>query len=240
MVAHIKDNWVDVTLGEFQQILDIQSDKVLDDFSKDLKKIEVLSDLNENEINSLPMNKLKPLLSAISFLSEEIKPVDLKDLYKVNNKEYKLVRDITQITGAQFTDLMALLQDKDQVNKNLHLIVGVLMAPMKKQTFFSSLLRRKKQTEKYLEHTTLDDIAEDMLYMSIVDIHSISNFFFALSVKFQAVSFSWVEKHIPMQLNEVLKTLKEKRNSNKEKLNQTEEALLQQIQLLLNAGIFGT
>ncbi|MGN6439076.1 MAG: hypothetical protein ACTHMM_21210 [Agriterribacter sp.] len=234
MVVYVKDSWAQVTLDEFQQILEVQQDKVLNDFQKELKIIQILSTINEDELNSLPITELKPLIKATDFLGSEIHQVDLKEYYKVNGNEYRLTRDITKINGGQFTDLMNLLQDKEQVNNNLHYIVAILMAPVYKKGF----LIKTRRVEKYLEKKTLDEIAEDVKQMSIQDIHSIANFFFALSSHFQAAFFSYSQKEIPNQLKQVLKILKEKESKN-QKLTKVEKDLQAQIPLLLSGGDFG-
>lgn len=233
MELQIKNSWADITLQEYQNILKIQQDKNLEDFERDLKYIQVLSPISESELNNLPIGELKWLLQEINFLTKDIAQVDLKEVYEVNDNKYQLTKNIEHITGAQFTDLMSFLKDKEKINENLHWIVAVLMSPLHRKSF----LQRKLIKEQYLEKTPLKEIANDMLLMPFSEINSITNFFFALSTAYTATSISYLQTKMNQELQQVLKMLE--RKEKRKNLNPKEKKVLEQIRLLFNSGASG-
>ena len=221
--VNIIDNWNDVTLRDFFSMEKILKDESLNDFDKDLQLLELLSSLKMEEIQSLPLRELKPLLRSISFLTKDVPVITVREVYEVQGRKYRLQASIPELTGYQVTDIFQFLNDPEKIPNNRHLILAVLMQPLNKDGM----------PESYLETTSFDDIKADMLLLTMPEVIGIENFFTMISEAFAATSVSSIRMQIMEQLKSVLKMLQEK-----EILNPTEKELLTQIPVLLKDGDF--
>ncbi len=79
-------NWSNVTVFQYQQINELYANsKDLTDLDISVKVASILTNQTENQIDSLPVKELAPLLESIAFINEEIKPEAVKVL-KINGR----------------------------------------------------------------------------------------------------------------------------------------------------------
>lgn len=244
MEVKIINSWAGVTLEKYQQIVDIQQNELLEAYEKDLQVVALLRNITEDELNAMPLTKIKEMVNHVAFISEPIPEVSLRDVYEVNGVKYKLTRKVTDLTGRDFITLTTLMQDgqklKEDFYSTLHEIVAVLMQRLVevKQPRLLSFLKRKPVYKTEIELGKNPDdidseaISNDMLQLPIVDINAISNFFLSLSNHLLGTFISCNKSQVRNQIQSALKTLEQKKNPSKKDM-----IAIRELQALLNNGI---
>ena len=145
-------NWSQVTVFQYQQINELYANsKDLTDLDISVKVASILTNQTENQIDSLPVKELGPLLQSIAFINEEIKPEAVKVL-KINGRRYKCVYDVRNIPASRYIESKHFSSD---VMGNLHKIMACLVIPQKK--VFLGWVDDKYDASKH------SDYAQDML-----------------------------------------------------------------------------
>jgi len=125
-------NWSNVTVFQYQQINELYANsKDLTDLDISVKVASILTNQTENQIDSLPVKELAPLLESIAFINEEIKPEAVKVL-KINGRRYKCVYDVRNIPASRYIESKHFSND---VMGNLHKIMACMVIPQKRGCF---------------------------------------------------------------------------------------------------------
>ena len=114
----------------------------------------------------MPVSDLQPLLKAISFIHEEIKPQPER-LIKLKGKRYKCIYDVRKIPAARYIETKHFGKD---VNANLHRIAACMVMPMKKTLFGWKVV--KYDASKHEEY------AQDILEAPIAEVLGSVVFFY--------------------------------------------------------------
>jgi hypothetical protein len=125
--------------------------KDLTDLDISVKVASILTNQTENQIDSLPVKELAPLLESISFINDEIKPEAIKVL-NINGRRYKCVYDVRNIPASRYIESKHFSSD---VMGNLHKIMACMVIPQKK--VFLGWADDKYDASKH------SDYAQDML-----------------------------------------------------------------------------
>lgn len=99
----IKNSWNEVTLNEFIQLQQIAQSNIEETFMLS-NIVSVLTGKSLQEIENLPLSTFKTLTAQLDFLNEKPQRNERKDTYAINNTEYVLKADITEITTGQYLD----------------------------------------------------------------------------------------------------------------------------------------
>ncbi|MCD7937494.1 MAG: hypothetical protein LUG98_11585 [Tannerellaceae bacterium] len=159
---HIKNSWNEVTIGEFMAIQQLRQEDFENDFEYYIRLLGILSDKDTDYFYHIPMMNIPGLVRELSFLSTE--PAgELNTSYRINGKKYKVCLDIRNFSAIQYIDLVTLLKDNKD-NKNLHLILAILMQESGK----------KYNTEEYDVMAAAEEIRD---HFSIADAYTLSLFF---------------------------------------------------------------
>lgn len=108
----IIDNYRDLPIGDYQDIVAICKDESLEEVDKQVKVISILTGMDENAILDLPIMEYKRLSSKLTFLEEEL-PGDsqrLADSYKIGKFELIPVKDMRKVNTAQYIDFQSFHQ----------------------------------------------------------------------------------------------------------------------------------
>lgn len=125
-------NWKDLNVFQWQQLNDLfLKSKDVTDLDLAISAASICTGLTEHEIDSLPISDLNPLLKAISFIHEELKPQPERFI-KLKGKRYKCIYDVRKIPAARYIETKHFGKD---VNANLHRIAACMVMPMKKTLF---------------------------------------------------------------------------------------------------------
>jgi hypothetical protein len=160
-------NWSNVTVFQYQQINELYANsKDLTDLDISVKVASILTNQTENQIDSLPVKELGPLLESIAFINEEIKPEAVKVL-NINGKRYKCVYDVRNIPASRYIESKHFSND---VMGNLHKIMACMVIPQKMGWF-------GWKDDKY-DAGKHSDYAQDMLEAPIVSVLGSVVFFY--------------------------------------------------------------
>jgi hypothetical protein len=160
--------WNKLSVRQFIQLYDIETNTNLHLIEKQVKMLSVIEGKDESEYDSVKYMKLLELLhDKTSFFDNipETKPVDI---IEVNGRKYKFVHEINKLTAGQFIDISHWGGNLME----LHNAVACFMLPIK---------NGKVQKYGSIEHGV---IAEDMLDARFVDVHGCLVFFYHVLIEF--------------------------------------------------------
>lgn len=159
--------WNNVTVFQYQQINELYANsKDLTDLDISVKVASILTNKTENQIDSLPVKELGPLLESIAFINEDLKPEAVKVL-NINGRRYKCVYDVRNIPASRYIESKHFSSD---VMGNLHKIMACLVIPQKK--VFLGWVDDKYDAGKH------SDYAQDMLEAPIESVLGSVVFFY--------------------------------------------------------------
>lgn len=161
--------WKDINVFQWQQITDLftKESKDLTDLDMAVKATAIVMGLTEHQIDSLPIDKLKPLLEQVSFLHMEIKPDPAKYI-KANGKRYKCIYDIRKMPAARYIEAKYF---SDDTNGNLHKLAACMVIPQKRN-WLGRWVDDKYDASRHSEY------ANDMLSAPIVNVLGSVVFFY--------------------------------------------------------------
>ena len=107
----MKQSWNDITIKDLMLIRDIDSMQMATEDEKNLKVAAIIAEMPYEQLIQIPLNDVKTYMDAASFLLEKPEPVKHKRKYEINGREYKLFKDPSEMTVAQYIDFQAIYQD---------------------------------------------------------------------------------------------------------------------------------
>lgn len=193
------DSYDKLSIGKWQEILEISETIGMSEEEKNIAVIAVLSDLTEDEVLNLPLSQFAELNKATVFLTQLPQKRLMADKYILGDTEFKVLINLTQMTAGQYIDYQTYVKDPDN---NLVQIISIFLIP-----------KGKKYNEDYDMAEVHKLIRE---HLSIVDAMSISAFFLLLS-----------EISIKTTLTSSIKKMKKmmRKEKNKEQKNKLREAI---------------
>lgn len=148
--------------------------KNVEDFGK--KPIEFLSALSGLDEKEIKYAKKKDMDFVFRFLTQKYfseQDTNLKTIITIDNVEYGLMTDITQLNFGGWVDLEFLTTDG--VEKNMSKIMAIMYRP---------IIEHKKNGKGYVleeyDHDTMEDRAEIFLHQPVEYFWGVSSFFFRL------------------------------------------------------------
>lgn len=107
----IIDNYRDLSLGDYQDILAISRDDTLEELDKQVKIMSILTGMAENELLDLPIMEYKTLAGKMTFLERELDNVQrISKSYNVGEYDLIPVMDMRKVTTAQYIDFQSFHQ----------------------------------------------------------------------------------------------------------------------------------
>lgn len=149
-------NWKDITLRQYNDIVDIQ--KTSKNPANSL--IEYFFDVHDAE-SSLPIGQYLARLHDLQFINSERVPNKLQGTYTLNGRNYVLQTDPSTLSAAQYVDFEAYNRTKDTAG-----LLSVIMIPEK--------------AKYYNAGYDIEQVKEDMLSMCILDVDAVNAFFLRL------------------------------------------------------------
>ena len=119
------ESWTDITIGQYQEIMSIQSDN---EITKFVESMAICLDIDPQEIRTLSFTDYKEMQSKMIFLSKEPEST-VVDRFEIDGIEYGLMPDMTLISAGEFIDAE---QFKNDSMENLHNLVALLYRPITK------------------------------------------------------------------------------------------------------------
>lgn len=106
-------SWSELPVAKLQEIRSV-SINIEDEDTKVLTIAGILADKTYREMLELPLNETTELIRNTSFLYTQPKPKKISSVYRLNGTEYRIMKNMNDITTAQFIDYQALAKDSGE------------------------------------------------------------------------------------------------------------------------------
>mgnify|MGYP006055780065 FL=1 len=109
---HIIDNYRELPIGDYQDILALCKDESLEELDRQVKILSILTKVDEGTLLNLPIQDFKCLTNRMGFLEKELptKVSRLADSYRIGKFELIPVTDMRKVITAQYIDFQSFHQ----------------------------------------------------------------------------------------------------------------------------------
>jgi hypothetical protein len=107
-------SWSELPVAKLQEIRSV-SNNIEDEDTKVLTIAGILADKTYREMLELPLNETTELIRNTSFLYTEPKPKKIGSVYRLNGTEYRIMKNMNDITTAQFIDYQAIAKESGEM-----------------------------------------------------------------------------------------------------------------------------
>lgn len=106
-------SWSELPVAKLQEIRSV-SINIEDEDTKVLTIAGILADKTYREMLELPLNETTELIRNTSFLYTEPKPKKISSVYRLNGTEYRIMKNMNDITTAQFIDYQSIAKESGE------------------------------------------------------------------------------------------------------------------------------
>lgn len=184
--VYIPDTLSEITLGQYQKYLKIQSENEDENFLA-IKMIEIFCGLRGDTIMAMKANSIKDITMILTDMFNE-KPQLVKE-FKLNGKTYGFIPKLEDMSFGEYIDLDTYIGDMD----NIHRAMNVLYRPIK-----------QKYQEKYLVEDYTGEDSEVMKSMPMDAVLSSILFFYNLGMDLSKAMLNSLEEDKEMNLAQYL------------------------------------
>lgn len=174
VIIRIPENWGDINIGQFQELMNLVEDTSIDNPTKKMvKQISILADIDEVIIYDLPATSIKTLNEELSTF--QVQPTQLfKNIIEVEGVKYGFQKDMNLLTLGEWIDLESFVTNSPI--DNLHNITALLYRPIIEQgdEFFSYKIKA------YKDINLQDTASLFRAKVSVQDIYGIVVFFLSI------------------------------------------------------------
>ena len=174
--VYIPDTLSEITLGQYQKYLKIQSENEDENFLA-IKMIEIFCGLRGDTIMAMKAKSIKDITTILSNMFTE-KPHLVKE-FKMNGRTYGFIPKLEDMSFGEYIDLDTYIGDSD----NLHRAMAVLYRPIK-----------QKYEEKYLIEDYTGEESDIMKDMPMDAVLSSILFFYHLGMDLSQAMMSYLEE----------------------------------------------
>ena len=174
--VYIPDTLSEITLGQYQKYLKIQSENEDENFLA-MKMIEIFCGLRGDTILAMKAKSIKDITTILSNMFNE-KPQLVKE-FKMNGRTYGFIPKLEDMSFGEYIDLDTYIGDME----NLHRAMAVLYRPIK-----------QKYDEKYLIEDYQGEESDIMKSMPMDAVLSSILFFYHLGMDLSQAMMSYLEQ----------------------------------------------
>ena len=184
--VYIPDTLSEITLGQYQKYLKIQSENEDENFLA-IKMIEIFCGLRGDTIMAMKAKSIRDITMILTDMFNE-KPQLVKE-FKLNGRTYGFIPKLEDMSFGEYIDLDTYIGDMD----NIHRAMNVLYRPIK-----------QKYQDKYLIEDYTGDDPEVMKSMPMDAVLSSILFFYNLGMDLSQAMMSYLEEDKEMNLAQYL------------------------------------
>ena len=184
--VYIPDTLSEITLGQYQKYLKIQSENEDENFLA-IKMIEIFCGLRGDTIMAMKANSIKDVTMILTDMFNE-KPQLVKE-FKLNGRTYGFIPKLEDMSFGEYIDLDTYIGDME----NIHRAMNVLYRPIK-----------QKYQDKYLIEDYTGDDPEVMKSMPMDAVLSSILFFYNLGMDLSQAMLNSLEEDKEMNLAQYL------------------------------------
>ena len=174
--VYIPDTLSEITLGQYQKYLKIQSQNEDENFLA-MKMIEIFCGLRGDTILAMKAKSIKDITTILTNMFND-KP-DLVRQFNIGKKSYGFIPKLEDMSFGEYIDLDTYISD----TQNLHRAMGVLYRPIK-----------QKYQDKYLIEDYNGEESDIMKSMPMDAVLSSILFFYHLGMELSQAMMSYLEE----------------------------------------------
>jgi len=193
---NVPNSFDELSIGKFQLLNEVEKDT---EKRMMIHYINILTGIDTEMIKRIEMVDIKKIMDNFNFFEINKEDHDIIEAVKID-KIYKFDRDLFNMRFDMFIDLEELTKDKEQIIKNLHLIMAILYRPVIKKKLWS----KKLVIEEYDSESVKDrgDYFKENLMMDKV----IGALFFFIQLKLKYIKdlegyLIQMNKEMTMEMN---------------------------------------
>ena len=161
-------SWADVTIGQYQEIMSIQTTNKI---SKFIESLSILLDCDPQVIRDMNMSQYNKLVAESQFLSKQPESI-IEQIIEVDGKKYGLIPDMTLMEAGVFIDAE---QFKEDSIENLHLLTALVYRPIVKEEGEDYEIEKhkaegfEKRANLFKEKISVEAVMGAVLFFSLVE-----------------------------------------------------------------------
>lgn len=116
-------NWSEITIDKYIQLYQLEKDE-LEDIDLLIKRIAIIYELTEQEVENISITRYNEMQGELSFLLEEPSQTKLREVIEFDGIKYYLNKSLKEMKLGEWMDLESI--QKDDVLSNIHKVMGIL------------------------------------------------------------------------------------------------------------------
>lgn len=124
----IKNRWEDITIYDYQSIMEIIENPDLSLEAKQNELMSVVSDLPYENILRLPVVEYKKIINNMEFLKQPIPSKHVNKTIIINNQKFNVITKLSDILAGQYLELQYLMKGDNDYD-NIHKIAALFIIP---------------------------------------------------------------------------------------------------------------
>lgn len=126
--VEIKNKWEDITIYEYQSIMEIIENPDLSLEAKQNELMTVVTDLPYEDILRLQVVEYKKILNNMEFLKKPIPSKHIGKTIIINNQKFNVITKLSDILAGQYLELQYLMKGENDYD-NIHKIAALFILP---------------------------------------------------------------------------------------------------------------
>jgi hypothetical protein len=161
-------SWADVSIGQYQEIMSIQTTNKI---SKFIESISILLDCDPQVIRDMNMSQYNKLVADAQFLAKQPESV-IEKIIEIDGKRYGMIPDMTLIDAGVFIDAE---QFKEESIENLHYLTALVYRPIVKEEGDEYEIDKhkaegfEKRANLFKEKVSVEMVMGAVLFFSLVE-----------------------------------------------------------------------
>ena len=153
-------DWKDIDLKTYNELFKITSNALMSDNEKDLRVSAIINGLTYEQILNQPIDKTREMSQSILFLFEKPKPRKAQRHYTLNGRKYNLLRDMTEMTTAQYIDYTTVITERFE--EHIIDLLSIMLVP---------------DNHQYNDGYDMEQVREDVSTINVEEALGICDFF---------------------------------------------------------------
>lgn len=124
----IKNRWEDITIYDYQSIMEIIENPDLSLEAKQNELMSVVTDLPYEDILRLSVIEYKKIINNMEFLKQPIPSKHIGKTIIINNQKFNVITKLSDILAGQYLELQYLMKGENDYD-NIHKIAALFIIP---------------------------------------------------------------------------------------------------------------
>lgn len=187
--VEIKNKWEDITISEYQSIMEIIENPDLSLEAKQNELMSVVTDLPYEDILRLQVSQYTKILNNMEFLKKPIPSKHIGKTIIINNQKFNVITKLSDILAGQYLELQYLMKGENDYD-NIHKITALFIIP---------------SDQKYGDFDMVEHQEFLKLNLDIVSAYAVFFYLHNLSKKLFVAFHKYLTKEKKMMMKEVKK-----------------------------------